>query len=212
MLLDNTYLEVTSPGGANRKKSASRCRRLDMGDMSLVLGWEDPLEEKMAAHSSILAWKIPWTERPRWLQSMGPQRVRHDWASEHVCFLNYHYSLSVQSLSHVWLFVTPWTAAPQAFLSITSSWSLFKLMSIESVMAPNQLILWRPLLLPPSILPSIRVLWVSSSHQVACCTNCLGASDENEDRTWNLVPWVGGEPATSMRLRCRVHSESSFKP
>ena len=42
------------------------------------LGWEDPLEEEMATHSSILAWKIPWTEEPGGLQSMGSQRVGHD--------------------------------------------------------------------------------------------------------------------------------------
>ena len=43
------------------------------------LGWEDPLEEGMATHSSILAWRVPWTEEPGWLQPMGSQRVRHDW-------------------------------------------------------------------------------------------------------------------------------------
>ena len=64
---------------------------------------------------------------------------------------------SIQSLSHVRLFVTPWTAAHQAFLSITNSWRLLKLMSIESVMASNHLILCHPLLLSPSIFPSIRV-------------------------------------------------------
>ena len=63
----------------------------------------------------------------------------------------------VQSLSRVQLFVMPWTAERQASLSITSSWSLLKLMSIESVMPPNHLILCRPLLLLPSIFPSIRV-------------------------------------------------------
>ena len=63
----------------------------------------------------------------------------------------------VQSLSHVWLFVTLRTAARQAALSITISRSLFKLMSIESVMASNHLILCHPLLLLPSICPSIRV-------------------------------------------------------
>ena len=45
------------------------------------LGWEDPLEKEMATHSSTLAWKIPWTEKPGRLQSMGSQRVRHDWAT-----------------------------------------------------------------------------------------------------------------------------------
>ena len=64
---------------------------------------------------------------------------------------------SVQSLSHVWLFGTPWTAARQASLSITNSQSLLKLMSIESVMPSNHLILCCPLLLPPSIFTSIRV-------------------------------------------------------
>ena len=64
---------------------------------------------------------------------------------------------SVQSLSRVRLFATPWTAACQASLSITNSWSVLKLTSIESVMPSNHLILCCPLLLPPSIFPSIRV-------------------------------------------------------
>ena len=66
---------------------------------------------------------------------------------------NFYYLL----LSRVQLFVTPWIVAHQASLSITISWSLLKLMSIELVMLSNQLILCRPLLLPPSIFPSIRV-------------------------------------------------------
>ena len=64
---------------------------------------------------------------------------------------------SIQSLSCVWLFATPWTAVCQASLSITSSRSLLKLMSIESVMPSSHLILCHPLLLPRSIIPSIRV-------------------------------------------------------
>ena len=59
--------------------------------------------------------------------------------------------------SHVQLFATPWTTAHQAFLSITNSWSLLKLMSIESVMPSNHFTLCCPLLLPHSICPSIRV-------------------------------------------------------
>ena len=76
---------------------------------------------------------------------------------------------SVQSISHVRLFETPWTAAHQASLSITNSWSLLKLMFIESMMPSNHPILCCPLPLPPSIFPSIRLFskWVSSSHQVA---------------------------------------------
>ena len=64
---------------------------------------------------------------------------------------------SVQSLSLVWLFATPWTVARQASLSITNSWNLLKLVPTESVMPSNHLILCHPLLLPPSIPPSIRV-------------------------------------------------------
>ena len=63
----------------------------------------------------------------------------------------------VQSLSHVQLFATPWTAARQASLSFTISWSLFKLMSIKSVMPSNHPVLCHPLLLLPSIFPSIRI-------------------------------------------------------
>ena len=75
---------------------------------------------------------------------------------------------SVQTLSRVWLFATPWTAACQASLSITNSRSLLKPMSIVSVMPSNHLVLCHPLLLLPSIFPSIRLSqWVSSSHQVA---------------------------------------------
>ena len=92
---------------------------------------------------------------------------------------------SAQSLSCVWLFATPWTTACQASLSITNSWSSLRLMSIESVMLSNHLILCHPLLLLPLIFPSISVFsnestlhirwpkyWsfsfsISSSNQVA---------------------------------------------
>ena len=72
---------------------------------------------------------------------------------------------SVQLLSHVQLFATPWTAAHQASLSITNSRRLPKLMSIESVMPSNHLILCCPLLLSPSIFPSIKVF----SNELALC-------------------------------------------
>ena len=75
------------------------------------------------------------------------------------------YISSVQSLSHVWLSATPWTAACQASLSITNSCSLLKLMSIETVIPSNHLILCHPLLLLPSIFPSIRVF---SNESVLC--------------------------------------------
>ena len=79
---------------------------------------------------------------------------------KHACSIlvpcSVHFS-SVQLLSHVRLFVTPWTAAHQASLSITNSQSLLKLMSIESVMPSNHLIFCHLLLLPPSLFPSIKV-------------------------------------------------------
>ena len=59
------------------------------------LGWEHPLEEEMATHSSILAWEIPWTEEPDRLQSMGSHRVGYDWVTEHV---HMHYSAGGQQV------------------------------------------------------------------------------------------------------------------
>ena len=87
-----------------------------------------------------------------WLQRVG-----------HICCLT-SFS-SVQLLSHVWLFATPWTTARQASLSITNSRNLLKLMSIKSVMPTNHLILCCPLLLLPSIIPSIRIF---SSEWILC--------------------------------------------
>ncbi|KAB0337235.1 hypothetical protein FD755_025686 [Muntiacus reevesi] len=84
--------------------------------------------------------------------------------------MRYHHTLftisSVQSLSHVRLFVTPWTAAHQASLSIINSRSLLKLMSIELVRPSNHLILCHPLLLPPSIFPSLRVFSNESALRI----------------------------------------------
>ena len=85
------------------------------------------------------------------LPTLGAVPVRKGWGLR-VCHIS-----SVQSLSCVQLFATPWTAAHHASLSITNSWSFLKLMSITLVMPSNHLILCRPLLLPPSIFPSIRV-------------------------------------------------------
>ena len=62
---------------------AQRLKHLPPGQETQVpsLGWEDPLEKEMVTHSSILAWRIPWTEKPGRLQSTGSQRVGHDWAT-----------------------------------------------------------------------------------------------------------------------------------
>ena len=99
------------------------------------LGQEDPLEKEMATHSSILDWRIPWTEEPGGLQSMRWQKVQFSFSS-----VQYSFS-SVQLLSCVRFFVTPWTAARQASLSITNCQSLPKPMSIESVMPSSHPVL-----------------------------------------------------------------------
>ena len=137
------------------------------------LGQEDPLEKEIATHSSILAWKIPRTEEPSGLQSMGSQRVRHAWMYTHTYTYTHTLLISIiyfdtsAQFSHsvVHLFAIPWTAALQASLSITNSQSLLKLMFIESVMPSNHLILCCPLLPLPSIFPSIRVF---SNEPVLC--------------------------------------------
>ena len=90
----------------------------------------------------------------KWGLKTGPAEEHHQHHKD--SFSSVHFS-SVQLLSHVWLFVTPWTAARQASLSIANSQSLLKLMSIKSVMPSSHLILCCPLLLLPSIFPSITV-------------------------------------------------------
>ena len=101
---------------------------------------------------------------------------------------------SVQSLSCVRLFATPWTAACQASLSITNSWSLLRLMSIESVMPSNHLIFCRPLLLLPSIFPSIRVF---SNKSVLCIrwpklwSFSFNISPSNEHPDRSALEWTG---------------------
>jgi len=80
--------------------------------------------------------------------------------------ISFHQFSSVQSLSSVQLFVTPWTAAHWASLSIINSQSLLKLMSIESVIPSNYLILCCPLLLLPSIFPSLRVFLNESALRI----------------------------------------------
>ena len=101
---------------------------------------------------------------------------------------------SVQSLSHVQLFATPWTTACQASLSITNSRSLLKLMSIESVMPTNRLILCRPLL-PPSIVPSIRVFFNESVLCIRwlkywCFSFSIGPSNEYSGLISFRIDWL----------------------
>ena len=120
---------------------------------------------------------------------------------------------SVQSLSHVWLFASPWNAACQVFLSITDSWSLFKLMSIESVIPSNHLIPCCPLLLPPSIFPNVRVF--SDESVLASGGLSIGVSASisvlpMNTQDWSLLGWTGWISFQSKELS-RVVSTPQFK-
>ena len=119
-----------------------------------TLSSDSQYSQNLNVHIFLTSWKIFW-------------EFKSSNISSSLLFLSflpelppYTYSVqfsSVQSLSHVWLFVNPWITACQAFLSIINSWSLLKLKFIESVMPSSHLILCRPLLLLPPIPPSIRV-------------------------------------------------------
>ena len=100
---------------------------------------------------------------------------------------------SVQLLSHVWLFATPWTAAHQASLSIANSQNLLKLMSIESMMPSNHLILCHPLLLLPSIFPRIRVFSHESVLHITCPkyqSFSIGPSNEHPGLISFRMDWL----------------------
>ena len=79
------YLLTGLPRWFSDKESICQCRRLRRQEFNQSLGWEDPLEEEMATHSSIFACKIPWTEEPGRPQSIGSQRVGHDLVMAHAC-------------------------------------------------------------------------------------------------------------------------------
>ena len=121
-----------------------------------------------------------------------------------------HNNQWVQSLSHVWLFVTPWTAACQALLSLTISQGLLKLMSITSVMPSNHLILCHSLLLPPSIFPSIRVF---SNESSLCnrwpkhCSFSFSISPSMNTQDWSPLDGLVGSPCS-----LRDYQESSPTP
>ena len=105
-----------------------------------------------------------------------------------------HQFSSVQFLSRVQLFVTPWTAACQASRSITNSRSLLKLMSLESVMPSNHLILCRPLLLPPSIFPKsgcfqMSQFFTSSGQNIGVSASASDLPVNIQD--WFPLGWIG---------------------
>ena len=122
----------------------------------------------------------------------------------------YMVSQSVQSLSRVWLFATPWVAAHQAFLSISNSWSLLKLMSIELVILSNHLILCHPLLLLPSIFSSIRIFSKESDFHISWpkyWSFSFSISLPMNIQDWFPLGWTVGSPCSP-----RDSQESSPTP
>ena len=120
---------------------------------------------------------------------------------------------SVQSLSRVQLFASPWTTAHQASLSITNSWSLPKLMSIESAMPFNHLILCHPLLLLPSIFPSIRVFSNESALRIGGESSGISASASVlpvNIQDWFSLGWTGRISLQSKGLS-RVFSNTTVQ-
>ena len=123
-------------------------------------------------------------QQKEWCDHLSPGPwIWHEW----YVYVNIQFS-SVQSLSRVRLFVTPWIAARQASLSITNSQSSPKLMSIESVMPSNHLIFCRPLLLLPSIFPSIRVFSNESALRIRW-PKYIGVSASTSVLPMNTQDW-----------------------
>ena len=140
------------------------------GDLGSIPGF-DPWVGEIPWRREMLPTPVFWPEEFHGLYVvfMGSQRVGHDWAPFTFCLekpqSRSDYQVQIQLLSPVSLFVTPWTAAHQANLSITNSQSLLKLISIESVIPSSNLIPCCPLLLPHSIFRSIRIF---SNESVLC--------------------------------------------
>ena len=177
-LKDRLIWQRGFPGGSVEKESA--CQEMQVSS----LGWEDPLDRnENSVQYSCLGNPM---DRGAWLAAV------HVVTKSQITQLSINNKpdkaiSSVQLLSHVWLFVTSWTATCQACLSITNFWCLLRLMSIESVMPSNHLILCHPLLPLPSILPSIRVF--SNDRLFASGAQSIGASASASVLPMNIQDW-----------------------
>ena len=140
--------------------------------------------------------KLGTRARPQWCKYRGPM-----------------YHIVVQGFRCVWFFVTPWTAAHQAPLSFTTSWSLLKFMSSESVMLSNHLILCYPLLLLPSIFPSIRLFSNESALHIRWPKDSsfsLSISLPMNTQDWSPLGWTGWISLQSKGLS-RVFSNTTVQ-
>ena len=150
-----------------------------MISQNLITKWISPFQASFEFFLATDAWNLGWKKKSIWkaniLAAISRVRKSTDHFNKAPILLHIRtktkrsYQIrSHKSLSHVWLFATPWIAARQASLSITNSRSSLRLTSIESVMPSSHLILCCPLLLLPPIPPSISLFqWVNSSHEVA---------------------------------------------
>ena len=125
-----------------------------------------PCFRASSLHASLPAWPHQTAESDSWSNTSSLCKLKKKKQTEKQQIVVSHWFSSVQSLSRVRLFATPWTTARQASLSITNSWSPPKPMSIELVTPSNHLIICCPLLLLPSIFPSIRVFSNESAFRI----------------------------------------------
>ena len=152
---------------------------------------------------------------PTWFSKFSSTTSSHLIVSgKNVIYLPWYIVSSVQLFSHVWLFATPWTAAHQASLSITNSQSPPKPMSTELVMPSNHLILCRPLLLLPSIFPSIMV-FSNESALLASGGQSIGVSASTSvlpmnTQDWSPLRWTGWIASQSKELS-RVFSNTTVQ-
>ena len=178
------------------------------------LDWEDTLEKGMATHFSSLARIIPWIEEPGWLQSIGRHnQTQLKWLSMHTqgCHIYKYIVVAIQSLSCVQLFVSSWTAACQASLFFIIYQSLFKFMSIELVMPSNHLILCFPLLLLPSVFPSIRVFSNESALRIRwpiywSFSFCISPSNEYSGLIFFRIDWFDLAVQSTLKSFLQHHS------
>ena len=172
---------------------------------------------KMSKNKSLQSpWSLSRTDIPRWQPPSFPHQLVWTWWPGFVLQIRLKPAFAVQLLSCVRLFANPWTAALQASLSFTISWSLLKLKSIKSVMPSSHLILCRPLLLLPSIFHSIKVF----SNESALCIRwpqywsfsfSISPSNEYSGLISFRIDWLD-LPAVQRTLKSLLQHHSSKAP
>ena len=112
------------PGGSSDKEPACQCKRHRQETQVQYLGWEDPLKEEMAPHSSIFVWKTPWTEEPARLQSMESQKVWHNWVRTYPPPAPRHTHLRFMNVEVIW---NEFLNTSKCFEKLSQLWKLSKL-------------------------------------------------------------------------------------